>query len=210
MDTKALTPRELFDGTVCYEIPPFQRPYVWNEEDQWQPLWTDIERVAADLESARRTGSEFSPHFLGAVVIKQLAAVAGDPARHSVIDGQQRLTTLQILLDAVQLVTQEYGDEDDAETLMELVANHARRFRGSAKRFKLWPSRSDRVVFELVMDNDLTVADNLAVSSSAGTQLLLSLREGLGWRRRRCQDRRPAPAARRGCSTTVGHRLHQS
>ncbi len=37
MDTKALTPRELFDGTVCYEIPPFQRPYVWNEEDQWQP-----------------------------------------------------------------------------------------------------------------------------------------------------------------------------
>jgi uncharacterized protein with ParB-like and HNH nuclease domain len=40
-----------------------------------------------------------------------------------VIDGQQRLTTLQILLDAVQLVTQEHGDEDDAETLMELAAN---------------------------------------------------------------------------------------
>jgi hypothetical protein len=164
MDTKALTPRELFDGTVCYEIPPFQRPYVWNEEDQWQPLWTDIERVAAGLEESRKTEGQVAPHFLGAVVIKQLAAAAGDPARHSVIDGQQRLTTLQILLDAVQLVTQEHGDEDDAETLMELVANGAKRFRKTSKRFKLWPSRVDRRAFEHVMDNDLEVPDSLSES----------------------------------------------
>jgi hypothetical protein len=164
MDTKALTPRELFDGTVCYEIPPFQRPYVWNEEDQWQPLWTDIERVAAGLEESRKTEGEVAPHFLGAVVIKQLAAAAGDPARHSVIDGQQRLTTLQILLGAVQLVTQEHGDEDDAETLMELVANGAKRFRKTSKRFKLWPSRVDRPAFEHVMDNELEVPDGLAES----------------------------------------------
>src|SRR5712691_7552410 len=167
MDTKALTPRELFDGTVCYEIPPFQRPYVWNEEDQWQPLWADIERVAEALEDARTGHGEIAAHFLGAVVIKQLAAVAGDPARHSVIDGQQRLTTLQILLDAVQLVTQEHGDEDDAETLMELVANSARRFRGTPKRFKLWPSRIDRPAFEHVMDNDLQAPPDLAESRIA-------------------------------------------
>ena len=167
MDTKALTPRELFDGTVCYEIPPFQRPYVWNEEDQWQPLWADIERVAGALEDARNGQGEVAPHFLGAVVIKQLTAAAGDPARHSVIDGQQRLTTLQILLDAVQLVTQEHGDEEDAETLMELVANNARRFRGTSKRFKLWPSRIDRPAFEHVMDNDLTVSQDMAESRIA-------------------------------------------
>ncbi|HEX3962881.1 MAG TPA: DUF262 domain-containing HNH endonuclease family protein [Trebonia sp.] len=167
MDTKALTPRELFDGTVCYEIPPFQRPYVWNEGDQWQPLWSDIERVAGAVEDARNGEGEVAPHFLGAVVIKQLAAAAGDPARHSVIDGQQRLTTLQILLDAVQLVTQEHGDEDDAETLMELVANSARRFRNTSKRFKLWPSRIDRPAFENVMDNAFKVPEDLAESRIA-------------------------------------------
>lgn len=167
MDTKALTPRELFDGTVCYEIPPFQRPYVWTEEDQWQPLWADIERVASAVMEADDDGKELSPHFLGAVVIKQLATVAGDPARHSVIDGQQRLTTLQVLLDAVQLVTHEHGAEDDAETLMELVTNDARRFRGTPKRFKLWPSRADRLAFEHVMDNDKQVSDDLATSRIA-------------------------------------------
>ena len=101
------------------------------------------------------------------MVIKQLPAVAGDPARHSVIDGQQRLTTLQILLDAIQLVTQEHGDEDDAETLMELVANSAKRFRGTPKRFKLWPSRIDRPAFEHVMDNDLKVPSEFAESRIA-------------------------------------------
>lgn len=167
MDTKALTPRELFDGTVCYEIPPFQRPYVWNREDQWQPLWADVERVAGALEDARNGEGTATPHFLGAVVIKQLVAAAGDPARHSVIDGQQRLTTLQILLDAVQLVTQQHGDEAAAETLMELVANNAKRFRGTSRRFKLWPSRIDRPAFEHVMDNDLEPAGDLAESRIA-------------------------------------------
>ncbi len=52
MEAKALTPRDLFDGKVCYEIPPFQRPYVWTEEDQWQPLWDDIARVAEALLAA--------------------------------------------------------------------------------------------------------------------------------------------------------------
>lgn len=174
MDTKALTPRELFDGTVCYEIPPFQRPYVWNEEDQWQPLWADLERVASAVMEAGDDGTELSPHFLGAVVIKQLATVAGDPARHSVIDGQQRLTTLQVLLDAVQLVTHEHGAEDDAETLMELVTNRARRFRGTPKRFKLWPSRADRTAFEYVMDNDKPVSDDLATSRIATAHTFFS------------------------------------
>ena len=46
MEANVRTPRELFDGKVCYQIPVFQRPYVWTEEDQWQPLWDDISRVA--------------------------------------------------------------------------------------------------------------------------------------------------------------------
>jgi len=50
---------------------------------------------------------------------------------------------------------------------MELVANNAKRFRGTSKRFKLWPSRIDRSAFEHVMDDDLTVAQNLVESRIA-------------------------------------------
>jgi uncharacterized protein with ParB-like and HNH nuclease domain len=132
MDANALTPRDLFDGKVCYEVPPFQRPYVWNEEDQWQPLWDDIARVTnALLEADADEGSDSpSPsHFLGAVVFKYLQSASGDPSRSSVIDGQQRLTTLQLVLDAAQSVLEKHGDEQDAESLQELVLNGSRRFR---------------------------------------------------------------------------------
>jgi hypothetical protein len=159
MEANARTPRELFDGKVRYEIPPFQRPYVWTEEDQWQPLWDDIVRVADSLLEVRhdqKKVAELPGHFLGAVVLKQLRNDTGDPSRLSVIDGQQRLITLQMLIDAAQIVAEEFGEDDDAESLQELVLNEARRFRGSPKRFKLWPSRIDREAFEHVMDNELS------------------------------------------------------
>lgn len=164
MEAKALTPRDLFDGKVCLEVPPFQRPYVWNEEDQWQPLWDDLERVTAELLAVNDDevrGDRLPGHFLGAVVLKQLASAAGDPSRSSVIDGQQRLTTLQILLDAAQVVLLEHGDAEDAESLEELVLNPSNRFKNTPKRFKLWPSRVDRLAFERVMDDALTVTPEL-------------------------------------------------
>lgn len=154
MEANVRNPRELFDGKVLYEVPPFQRPYVWERDDQWQPLWDDIERLA----HARLNGDGVGTHFLGAVVLKQLPSAAGDPSRHSVIDGQQRLTTLQLVLDAAQLVVAEEGHEDDAEALGELVWNGSSRFRGTPMRFKLWSSRTDRSAFEHAMDDGLRVA----------------------------------------------------
>ena len=52
MKANALTPRDLFDGKVQFAIPSFQRPYVWNEEDQWAPLWADLKRVAVKVITA--------------------------------------------------------------------------------------------------------------------------------------------------------------
>ncbi|MEI7546776.1 MAG: DUF262 domain-containing protein, partial [Actinomycetota bacterium] len=164
MEAKALTPVDLFGGRVCYEIPPFQRPYVWTEEDQWQPLWNDIARVAEAVLAAgedRDALAALSSHFLGAVVVKQLQSGAGDPARSSVIDGQQRLTTLQLVLDAAELVMETADCDDVAESIHELVVNDSKRFRNTPKRFKLWPSRVDRAAFESVMDNSQTVPPTL-------------------------------------------------
>lgn len=156
MKADALTPRDLFEGKVQFEIPSFQRPYVWTEEDQWAPLWADIKRVAAgvlgsggDPESLEGVGA----HFLGAVVLKELTHHAGDVARSAVIDGQQRMTTLQILLDAAHAVVDELGYEDEAEFLRDLILNPAKKFSGTKDRFKLWPSRSDRAAFEAAMDD---------------------------------------------------------
>src|SRR6476646_8258886 len=131
MEAHTRSPRELFEGKEHYEIPSFQRPYVWNEEDQWAPLWADVRRVASRLIAAGGDADALdavSAHFLGAVVLKELSAHAGDVARHAVIDGQQRMTTLQILLDAAHAAVAELGYDEEAEALEELILNSSKRF----------------------------------------------------------------------------------
>ena len=72
-----------------FEIPFFQRAYVWKK-DNWEELLDDLKQVN------RR-------HFLGSIILKKIndSSVFGATTRVSVIDGQQRLTTLSILLKAI-------------------------------------------------------------------------------------------------------------
>ena len=64
----------LFYNPVRYEIPVYQRPYVWEEEKQWHPMWEDVARTAEEfLES---NTSSTADHFLGAIVLQ--AAVRRD------------------------------------------------------------------------------------------------------------------------------------
>lgn len=154
MEANPRSPRELFEGKEHYEVPAFQRPYVWNEEEQWAPLWDDVVRVAASYIISKE--SDLAPvipqHFLGAVVFETKPPVAGDVTRHEVIDGQQRMTTLQLLLDAVHEVVESRGHELHAEALEDLILNRSKAFHGKRERFKLWPSQADRQAFEFAMD----------------------------------------------------------
>src|SRR3954469_8016297 len=88
--------QEIFSGQHRYVVPPYQRPYVWTEELQWEPFWEDVERV----EDGRLEGHD-ARHFMGAIVIRREKTPVGGITEWSVIDGQQRLTTIQLLMWAV-------------------------------------------------------------------------------------------------------------
>jgi hypothetical protein len=154
MDANALSPRDLFGSRTHYEVPAFQRPYVWNEEDQWSPLWDDVVRVGEAYVQAKLADPDAdvkAQHFLGAVVYQAPPPVSGDVTRPEVIDGQQRMTTLQVLIDGVYEVVRRRGHSDLAESLEELIVNGGARFHEKRERFKFWPSHTDREAFALAM-----------------------------------------------------------
>ena len=171
MHTETLTPKDLFQKDVRYIIPPFQRPYVWTQDDQWEPLWEDVRSVAENyLEELERSGGDeieanqrTSPHFLGAVVLKQVPTATRDIDQREVIDGQQRVTTLQLLLDAIQQVCEDSEQQylrGASMRLSRLVTNDERLVNEESHHvFKLWPTRSDREAFRHAMDNGLAVND---------------------------------------------------
>lgn len=142
--------KDLFEVEVHYEVPPFQRPYVWDKEDQWIPLWEDIVRVAeSHLEDVDR--KPILSHFLGAVVFELTEATSTGVKKLYVIDGQQRLTTLQLLLDAAQQVFDELEHSDESERLNMLILNGREKLKHTHERFKIWPSRVDQAAFESAM-----------------------------------------------------------
>ncbi|BAK36601.1 hypothetical protein MLP_35870 [Microlunatus phosphovorus NM-1] len=101
VETNVRTPMQIFSLPQQLVVPLFQRPYVWEQEEQWAPLWGDIRRLA---EVRLRDPFSTATHFLGAVVVQAHDGQLGNMQASNIIDGQQRLTTLQVLMDAAASV----------------------------------------------------------------------------------------------------------
>ena len=149
METQVRTPQMVFMQPQRLIVPLFQRPYVWNEENHWAPLWADVTRVAERL--LRDPHGKHQPHFLGAVVLQQVQNQTGSMQERTVIDGQQRLTTLQLLLEALHAELDAVGTTAPAMRVEALVTNAEPFWERPEDRFKVWPTNRDRPAFNEVM-----------------------------------------------------------
>ena len=134
----------LFDTNVTYVAPLFQRPYVWTRTKNLEPLW----KAAKSVAEQRLAGADpIRPHFMGAVVLNELSTATGTVPARELIDGQQRLTTLQVLLATLRDVSGERGMGDLRDAYSDLVTNKARFAKSDKDRFKVWPTNADRASF---------------------------------------------------------------
>lgn len=145
MDAGVHSVTELLSAPGRLVIPVYQRPYVWTREDQWEPLWNDILWLLEGYLDGRPRR-----HFLGAIVLQQLRYMPGELPSREVIDGQQRMTTLQILLAASAASAGEMGARGVQEVLGGFVRNSEHLATGD-DTYKLWPTENDRHAFRLVM-----------------------------------------------------------
>jgi hypothetical protein len=104
---KIETPNGLFSGSFRYYAPVFQREYVWRRKE-WEALSADISSI-----------EDGDTQFLGAIVLKNIDRMGGlqSPDQWLVIDGQQRLTTIYLVLLAIASVALENDDADTADSI---------------------------------------------------------------------------------------------
>lgn len=144
MDAHAVPLLAIFEKKMRIEVPLFQRQYVWNQEHQWEPLWDDISRKF--LENLE--GREDAPvHFLGAMVLDQKQTPTTHVEKRQVIDGQQRLTTLQIFISAFRDFCREQGCEELAKECEGFTLNRGMMADPTVDCFKIWPTQLDRGQF---------------------------------------------------------------
>jgi uncharacterized protein with ParB-like and HNH nuclease domain len=136
---------QYFDGSKQGIIPLFQRPYSWERKD-WDVLWDDL---MAQYEEEDR-----SSHFMGAIVTVPVKSVPVGVTKHLVIDGQQRLTTLSILLASIRDCAGAVEDQATEGIIGDFLIN---RHYKTPDDLKLVPTQSDRAAYNaLVHRKDLS------------------------------------------------------
>ncbi len=107
------TIRKLLGGTVKYTIPRYQRKYVWTDK-HWQDLFDDLLFVY-NLDAAD------TKHFFSTFILEKLGNTGGIDC-FSVIDGQQRLSTVMAMLSAVCRLLIEQGAKDRHSLLVQYLS----------------------------------------------------------------------------------------
>jgi hypothetical protein len=146
----------IFGQPVRYLVPLYQRPYVWKQESEWAPLWEDI-RAVLERQLDENPNNNAIPHFLGAVVLDQVLMPIGMVQARYVIDGQQRLTTLQLFIAAVRSLATERGLEGPIQMLGKLLFNDEFLLKQPEDRFKVVPTIFDRPAFQAAVDSDSAI-----------------------------------------------------
>lgn len=141
MDARYATPQKLFSGELQLVVPLFQRAYSWQLK-QWKTLWADLKQLP-DLDAGRQ-------HFIGSVVMHPTNTVPTGVSKYAVIDGQQRLTTLFILLLALRDTAYTAGNPRLAERITDTYL--ANKYAPLHERYKLLPTQADRAAFRQLAD----------------------------------------------------------
>jgi len=144
MQAKETKLQDIIEGTKQYILPLFQRSYSWDKKE-WDILWEDLCELS-EIENPRS-------HFIGSIVNMPTTSVPEGVSKYMLIDGQQRITTVFIILALLRDLANQNDEKEFAEEINNtLLVNPYKR---GADYFKLMPTQIDRDEFQRLIQNEL-------------------------------------------------------
>lgn len=156
MQAKETKLQDIIEGTKQYVVPLFQRSYSWDKKE-WNALWDDLVELS-EMETPRT-------HFIGSIVSVPTVSVPEGVSKFLLIDGQQRLTTILILLALLKDSANENGDSKFADEIKNtLLVN---QYKENLDYYKLLPTQVDRDDFQNLINNrDLNEKSQINIAYS--------------------------------------------
>jgi uncharacterized protein with ParB-like and HNH nuclease domain len=178
---------ELFEHPIRFEVPFFQRAYCW-ERTQWKQLFEDIwEQIISDAidKIQSETGDERiserileehlceHEHYFGAIVV--LEKPNADPALKSftIVDGQQRITTVYLLLSLISQILKEKSSEyaQRCITILEgYTKNNIDPKGDDYRKLKVFSNKGDRLPTYLIIFDENPVSPSLPIDQQLYVQ----------------------------------------
>jgi len=170
ISAEKLVVKDIFCDDYLFTIPNYQRPYSWEEEHCTQ-LLDDLHSFAFREDDF----NELPPYFLGsAVIIKR-----PNNCNAQIVDGQQRLTTLTILLSCLRYVIEEKEIKD---TISEFIYQKGNKLKGTSATFRLKTRARDQEFFNKIIQDENGLSsffekpDEISFANDAQTQMVSNAR----------------------------------
>ena len=149
MQAKETKLQDIIEGTKQYVIPLFQRTYSWTNKE-WEVLWKDLVELC-EMETPRT-------HFIGSIVNMPTVSVPEGVAKYLLIDGQQRLTTIFIILTLLRNKASESQNPRFADEINNtLLVN---QYKDGIDHYKLMPTHVDRPTFVNLINGNPNEVEN--------------------------------------------------
>ena len=149
MDVSDAKLEKLLEGSQQYIVPLFQRVYSWKKK-HWDELWRDLLDIY-DHENDRE-------HFMGAIVTMPVKMLPHGVNKYLLIDGQQRLTTIFIILACIRDLVGK--DNELSSKIEELYLIN--KWGKDSNRNKLLPTQADKEAFLEVIDHRTRQDSNIS------------------------------------------------
>jgi uncharacterized protein with ParB-like and HNH nuclease domain len=131
----------IIEGTKQYVVPLFQRAYSWDKKE-WEILWDDL------LELCDNAEPKF--HFIGSIVTMPTTSVPEGVTKYLLVDGQQRLTTIFVILTLLRNTAKAQGEDDLFDEINQTML--VNKFKKDLDYYKLLPTQADRDSFKCLID----------------------------------------------------------
>ena len=149
MQAKETKLQDIIEGTKQYILPLFQRSYSWDKKE-WDILWEDLCELS-EIENPRS-------HFIGSIVNMPTTSVPEGVSKYMLIDGQQRITTVFIILSLLRDLANQNEDNEFAEEINNTLLVNP--YKKGNDYFKLMPTQIDRDEFQKLIQNELDGNDS--------------------------------------------------
>ncbi|MEG4005798.1 DUF262 domain-containing protein [Microcoleus sp. Pol11C1] len=133
--------KKIFSDDFVFTIPLYQRPYAWTKEEAGELL----EDLLTFLGEGNETIDELNPYFLGSIVL-----IKSEQPAAEIVDGQQRLTTLTILLAALRASL----PKEHANDLTTFLYQKGSLIAGTPNRYRLTLRERDADFFKAYIQNE--------------------------------------------------------
>ena len=149
MQAKETKLQDIIEGTKQYIIPLFQRTYSWTVKE-WEILWKDLIELC-EAENPRS-------HFIGSIVNMPTVSVPEGVAKFLLIDGQQRLTTIFVLLTLLRNKAREMQNQEFAEEINNTLLVNP--YKKDNDFYKLMPTQVDRGAYKNFINGKPNESEN--------------------------------------------------